>query len=221
MVIKGIVFDLDGTIINSEVLQYKAFNKYLQNHDEAYSISWEDWRTKYIGRLSPDIMNDLLKQFSINVSLDAAQRDRRLYYQEMVENGQLEVMHGFPEFFEWIKSLDLPYMIITNSHPTGVELSLRSIGLWGEIAILTSNDTVHHKPDPRAFIEASKLINVVPDECLIIEDHPDNIKSAKKLGAVTIAINTESNGIHAFSEADLIVENYLDPRLRTFISNRL
>ncbi|MHA2297309.1 MAG: HAD family hydrolase [Candidatus Hodarchaeales archaeon] len=221
MAIKGIIFDLDGTIINSELLQFKAFNDYLKSHAESYSIDWEDWSTNFRGKTSPVIMNDLLQRFNINVDLEEAQKTRQLHYREIVENGQLEVINGFNDFFEWIKTLDLPYMIITNSRPASVELGLRAIGLWSKIDVLTSEDTEFHKPDPRAFYQASELLKVAPRDCLVLEDYPPNIIAAKKLGSTTIAIMSSDVSEEAFMEADLIIENYQDPRLRAFISKRM
>ncbi|MHA1448093.1 MAG: HAD family hydrolase [Candidatus Hodarchaeales archaeon] len=222
MVIKGIIFDLDGTIVNSEYVQFLAFEKYLKS-SFGKILPWDDWLNKYRGKTSPEIMNGFKSVYGITFDIDEGNRIRRGFYRDLVEQGRLEIIPGFQEFYNWIKSKNIASIIATNSHSSGVELTLRATGLddMNFLSIEDFNDFGHFKPDHRAFELAAERMGLLIKECAVFEDYPANISSAKEAGAVTVAIASEKEqGIH-YNEADLIIKDYHDERLKPYISSLL
>ena len=134
MVLEAIIFDLDGTIVNSPEVQWSAFNDYLKQYN--IQISWSDWINKFLGEKSEAIWKAVISENSIVINIDKAQKERRTNYSRLVNEGKLKEIKGFSKFFKWLKasfSPPLPIIIASNGHPSSIETSLTAIGYLDRI----------------------------------------------------------------------------------------
>ncbi|MHA2297310.1 MAG: HAD family hydrolase [Candidatus Hodarchaeales archaeon] len=219
MTLKGIIFDLDGTIVNSEYVQFLTFNEYFKiNHGK--TIEWEYWKQYCFGKTATGIMKHLSLYFSVFIDNGEALVKGLHYYIKLIEEGHLKAIDGFHDFLEWLNSIELSSIIASNSEPVLIEITLKSVELWDKMDFLSIRDTNNPKPDPQIYLLAAKRMNLSPEECVIIEDYPSCIKTAKDIGSLVIAVNSGFNDDY-FAGADLIIENYLDPRLKKLIQARI
>ena len=79
---------------------------------------------------------------------------------------------------------------------------------------MTGSDVSNPKPDPETYRKVANLLDVNPEECLVVEDHPGGIKAAKAAGMTAVAIPRGYTKDQNFSEADFVLKSISDlPKL--------
>ncbi len=217
MVLEAVLFDLDGTIVNSHEVQWFAFNDYLKQFN--IQISWIDWTNKYLGEKSEVIWETVFREHNISFNIDEAQKERRESYYRLVSEGKLKEINGFSKFFNWLKGTfipPIPIVIASNGHPSSIETSLNAIGYSHLIKYYSAEYGSYKISKDRLLSSVVKDLQVNPENCLVFEDSPFGATAAKKNSIMVIVINSSHLPEDKF-EADLIVNNYTDPILLSFV----
>lgn len=223
MVVRAVVFDLDGTIVNSPELQRQAYNSVLERY--SINLSEDDWRDTHNGLTSVQIWEKVRDSYKLGEGLDitSLNQERREIYKQMVREGHLTEIGGFSSFYTWLQDLvddKVPILIATNGHPESVEASLGSLGLLGEIKYYS----IHHLNSgdkKELYIHMGKELGVSPLNFLVFEDSPSGSRVAKSVGAQHVVINSNSLDPEVFSSASLVVDDYKEPHLRVLVRDLL
>ncbi|UCE15205.1 MAG: HAD family phosphatase [Candidatus Heimdallarchaeota archaeon] len=215
--IKAIIFDLDGTIVNSHIVQWQAFNEYLQQFK--VEISWISWTTDHLGKKSEEIWRRVCSEHNISIDVEKAQKERRLIYQNLVREGKLREISGFTPFFTKLKKIfpsTIPIVIASNAHPSGIEASLKAINYSGRIKYYSSEayPSISSKYDLLQLV--AKDLQVSTKSCLIFEDSPHGAAAGKRNGSTVIIINSSNLPRECFN-TPLIVDGYTDPNLLSYV----
>lgn len=176
--IKAILFDLDGTLVDSCEWHYHALNIALIACGKT-PISEDDHIKNFNGYPTRVKLEKL--------GLTEEEKDRvnflkQRYTSELIKNECLKD----PELIKLIKELKSKYKIgcVTNCIRTTAELMLSKVGVLEFFDILVTNlDVNNPKPSPDGYNFAMIKLNVQPDETLIIEDCPKGIEAARQSGA--------------------------------------
>ena len=216
---KAIIFDMDGTIIDTEhiwkqavrdvitsrgVVVDDALEQHLQNTLRGLALAKSCLFLKEKFNLSDDV--DFLVKEKANRALDLYKKEVRF-------------IAGFPEFHQKLAQHNLLSGIATNADDDTVEAADNTLDLkkfFGQhiYAISAVNNVC--KPDPAIYLHAAQQLGVQPHECIAIEDSAHGIHAAKKAGMFCIGINTSDN--RAYVEAsDLIVNTYAEIDLTRFL----
>ena len=199
--IKGVVFDLDGVMIDSEAISIKVWRNILNQHNAA--ISDEDYG-KIIGMASIPATEFIIKQSG--VKLDTIEMLKR-HWDDLIiaiqNHGAAEA--GLFNILDCFAALSLPLAVASNSPSIYVHSTLKAIGVSDRFKSVTCADEISHsKPHPEIYLKAAKSINVAPEQCLAIEDSPVGLQAALAAGMRCIIIqnghikNPDYNG--AFSQ---------------------
>lgn len=217
MVLEAIIFDLDGTIVNSHEVQWYAFNDYLKRFN--IQISWIDWINKFLGEKSEAIWEGVLEKHNIVFNINEAQKERREKYYQFVIGGKLKEINGFSEFFNWLKKTllpPIPIVIASNGHPSSIETSLKAIGYLHRIKYYSAEQSTPKISKDHLLSSVAKDLQVSPKNCLVLEDSSLGALAAKKNGMTVIIINS-SHLPEAHFEVNLIVDDYTDPILFSYM----
>ncbi len=217
LVLEAIIFDLDGTIVNSPEVQWYAFNDYLKQFD--VQISWANWTNNYLGERSEAIWKAVFSEHNIIADIDTAQKERRANYRRLVNEGKLKEIKGFSKLFKWLKatlSPALPIVIASNGHPSSIETSLKAIGYFDRIKYYSAEQHSSKITKDRLLSLVAKDLQVSAKNCLVLEDSSLGAAAAKTIGMTVIAINSSNLQEENF-QANLVVKDYTDPVLFSFI----
>lgn len=217
LVLEAIIFDLDGTIVNSTEVQWFAFNEFLLPYEA--KIAWEDWTKEYLGWKSEKIWEAVLEKNKLKFSIEYAQKERRRIYNRLVKEGKLKEIDGFSKFFNWLKkilSLNFPIVIASNGHNTSIKTSLTAIGYFNKIKYFSANIGQIRVSKKVLLRKVAHDLAVEPTNCLVIEDSPLGAEAASKNAMKTVIINTSNLSNDNF-KVDLIIKDYTSPRLFSFI----
>ncbi|UJD87963.1 fructose-1-phosphate/6-phosphogluconate phosphatase [Rahnella aquatilis] len=172
---EGLIFDMDGTILDTEPTHRKAWHqvltKYNMQFDVASMVALNGSPTWHIARFVID---------SNNVEMDphllAAEKTAAV--QEML----LDTVRPLP-LIDVVKSYHgrLPMAVGTGSEHWMADALLRHLGLRDYFdAIVGANDVKNHKPAPDTFLRCAELIGVPPEKCVVFEDADFGIEAAKR-----------------------------------------
>lgn len=183
--IKAIVFDMDGLLINSEPLWLRAkveFMKKLNNtwtqidQENTMGVSTQTWVDYIYNKINGDLAKDEVLNEIIN-------RMKSYYI-----NGELELMSGANEALQFAKN-NFKVGLASGSYKDLLYLAIKS-NYWENIfnEILSSDDLDKGKPQPDIYIEIIKRLDVTPPETVVLEDSRDGIIAGVSAGANVIAV---------------------------------
>ncbi len=186
--ISGIIFDLDGTLLNSKALRVKAWKHAL----ESFGVNIpEEQITPLIGLPGPDLAG----KFS-NRAFEIEMEEER-YFKTHLEEMSLygDVDHTFRK----LSDLRLKTSIVTSSRR-----ALMDILKLPYHPVVTIDDVEFGKPDPEPYIKALSILGVNPGECLVVGDAETDLIPAKEIGSVSVFIG---HGNRRFSKyADYYID---------------
>jgi len=206
---RGVIFDMDGVLINSEPLHFLATQEVLATY--GVPMSEADYFGRYIVYSDWEIMELLLSDASARPA--AAQAKSRRYL-ELVASG----IPPFPDGLELLRRTDgWRVALATGSMRHEAELALRALGIRDCFqAIVAREDCVHGKPNPEPFLRAADGLGVSPARCVVVEDSPGGIQAAKAAGMACVAV-THSCAREQLLGADLVVDDLGEVDLRTLL----
>lgn len=188
--IKVLIYDLNGVLVDFNNIHYMAFNRALKNF---FNIEITEKEFKKISNLSgKDKLKKIVEENNIVIPYNTFQfiGQKQLYMINLIkelisiDNTKLELHND-----------TLKYLIVvaTNNNSTITKYILKQLGQLNFIDyIVTCNDVNKIKPDKEMFELILTKIDALPEECIVIEDNNDNIKTAKELGFNTIKVKNSS-----------------------------
>ena len=204
--IKAVLFDVDGVVVESELLHLQTFNEILEPY--GLEISENEWKTRFLGAGSAAIMTTLFEENGISDDPTPIIDQRRLLYREHVQRGDLQPIPGFIAFYESVLNAHLPVAFVSTGHPVSLNAALESLGLLGKHPVIDVTQVTRTKPDPEAYLLAAQALKVPPEDCLVFEDSPIGITAAKSAGMTCVALTT-TNPTEDLTHADLVISNFL------------
>lgn len=207
--IKYIIFDLDGTLVDTLDKHILAFVKLFQENN--LSIS-EERISENMGRTPKDTLLTLIPELKTNENklITLANRKEEILT-TLLEN--IPLFNGAKEILDYLKKIDLPLALASSTPKFNVQKMLISAGINEYFnVIITGEDISVGKPNPEVFLKAANKGHFSENECMIIGDSPHDVHAAKNAMMKIIAVNT---GTHSYEEiqeskADLIVKTLRD-----------
>jgi len=205
MQIKGILFDLDGTVIDSESLYQRGEIKLFREY--GVEIPNSDWKI-FRGTTEQDFYKIAMKRYNIKEKKETFIQKGRTYIKQEFDQS-LKFKGDFLEFFNYIKGR-YKIGLVTASPMHSFEYVNKILNIKKYFTnIITNDDTVKSKPNPEPYIKMMEILNLNPNQTLIIEDSINGMKSAKSAKAKVVAI-TGSVSKENMSNADYIIDNFLE-----------
>lgn len=178
----AVIFDMDGTLVNSEPIDMQAWFEVVNHHEIEISL---DELLRLAGNPTPRIVEYLEKRHGHPLPDGVLQEKRNLFYNLAKE--RLEPMPGVFDCLRYLKSRRIPIGIASASEPERIRVSLKKTKLDHEFDVVISGEDVkENKPAPDAYLYAAKCLCVEPECCVAVEDSVPGITSAKRAGMTVI-----------------------------------
>lgn len=206
---KAVIFDLDGTIVFSHSIHFRAYEKLF----DEFGIKWsfEEFNDLFAGTGAPSIIGHVLTTNGIkDFDAKALSQKKRGYFQKILKDQRLRVVDGFFDFIKKINSMRLKKAIASGSHKDNIIDMLNNIGLTDEFAeILSGEEVSNPKPAPDIFLAAAQRLNEPASECVVFEDTIQGVSGAKAAKMKCIALRTTSEKEKLLSAgADAVFSDY-------------
>jgi HAD superfamily hydrolase (TIGR01509 family) len=185
--IKGIIFDLDGTMIDNMMVHHRAWQEVLSIY--GLDLSLDEVMAKIHG-VNEEILKRLFSDRFTDEECQAISKQKEAIYRRVFQD-ELKLINGLDAFLDQIDSFPLPKAIATAAPQENVSFVMDGLELWERFeTVIHAGHVRNGKPDPEVFIKASSALGLHSSDCLIFEDSPTGVETALRANAPTIVITT-------------------------------
>jgi HAD superfamily hydrolase (TIGR01509 family) len=202
---KGVIFDFDGLIVDSEPFHYRAYSEVFKKH--GHTIDPEEYWVEFTSK-GKGIAGEIERY---DLKLDAKPEDMRKekfeIYSRFCQAGEIKM---FPEARKLVELLKARFSIAIASGSWGHDI--RAILSHADAQrlfpiILGKESAVREKPHPDIFLNAAREMGCPPANCVVFEDALKGLAAAKQAGMACIIVRNPLNHNIEFQGADLIVSS--------------
>ncbi|MFI7019135.1 HAD family hydrolase [Streptomyces sp. NPDC050164] len=182
----SVIFDLDGTLVDSEPNYYEAGRQTLAEHGVP-DFSWTD-HERYVGISTQETVADWIERYGLRASVEELFTAKNRRYLDLARSST----RAYPEmrkFVELLAAEGVPMAVASGSSPEAIEAVLAGTGLDAHLRTVVSADEVAHgKPAPDVFLEAARRLGADPAACVVLEDAAPGAAAAHAAGMRCIAL---------------------------------
>lgn len=210
--LRAVIFDFDGVIVDSEMMHFEAFNKSLQPYE--VQISEEQYFKEYLGLTDRDLLRTLIEEGTLQINesqIGEIARNKTQIFEEAAK--QAPAIDGVSDFLKLLEQNNITAAICSGALSAEIEMILDNANLRRFFGVIVSAEQVAKgKPAPDGFLLTLERLNEKTDksikanECVVIEDSRWGLEAAKAAGMYTVAV-TNSYGVDELSLADIVIGN--------------
>lgn len=205
--ISHVIYDLDGLLLDTEVIYAKAAAKVCALYGCEYDVSL---KPKLIGRPAKESASDFVKWTNLPISPETFLAQRQTFLQDLLSQGNL--MPGVIEVTQHFLALNISQAIATNSTRKLFNLKTKNNREWFDRIFVTavkSDDpgVENCKPAPDLYLTAAKRLKANPKNCLVFEDSLPGVQAALSAGMFVIAVPDVSIDKNLFKNAHLVLNS--------------
>ncbi|MFT6867829.1 MAG: beta-phosphoglucomutase [Cyclobacteriaceae bacterium] len=200
----GLIFDMDGVIVDNHKYHFMAWQKLAESR--GIEISEEYYRENMNGRTIDDLVKIV---FNLDISKEEAREigmEKEEIYRELYKDHRA-VTKGLIKFLKLAKDLEIPMIVGTSAPEANVTFTLDGLDLRKYfLGVVDDMMVTKGKPDPEVYLKCAEAIDRKPENCIVFEDAISGIKAGKGAGAKVVALATS----HRRDElsADLIIDDF-------------
>ncbi|MEM2929870.1 MAG: HAD family hydrolase [Thermoproteota archaeon] len=211
--VKAVLFDLDGTLVDT----FEAFHIMINSILRRFNIPERSFRenARLVGNTSRTIVETIARETSLNMSLEELARImvREWIYTYMPKHGRL-----YPDALDAIRELRRRgYLLGVVSNTSREELPeyLNSFKIGGFFNATVSAGDAKPKPSPEPVLKAVKMLNVKPEEAVMVGDRPEDIEAGRSAGSYTVAV---LRGVRPKAELEAVKPDFIINELSEILS---
>ena len=216
---KAIIFDMDGTIIDTEHIWKQATKELIQTRNiDVHPEIAEYIETQTHGLAAHKSCALIKEALKLPEPVEFLVKEKTKRALELYRE-QLRFINGFSEFHKMLHPLNLKSGVATNADNETIDVTNSVLNLtnyFGKHIYGIECVNFICKPDPAIYLHAAEQLQVNPAECMAIEDSAHGVHAAKKAGMFCIGINTAGKKEN-LKQADLIVDSYQEIALPILI----
>ena len=188
MDIKAVIFDLDGVIVTTDDCHYTAWKK-MADDEGIYFDRKINERLRGVSRMQSleIVLEKSDKAYTEQEKLALAAK-KNAYYVDLIQKlTPHDVLGGVMKNLETLKEHGIKIAIGSSSKNTPIILNRIGLADYFD-AVSDGNNIKNSKPDPEVFFKAAEMLNIAPENCMIVEDADAGIEAGKRAGMKTFAL---------------------------------
>ena len=205
--IRGVLFDMDGVLVDSESFICKA--AIMMFSEIGIIVSPEDFQP-FVGMGENRYIGGVAEKHGIMVDIEQVKARTYNIYKKIVR-GKLFPLPGSHEFISRCRNKGLKLALVTSADAIKMEINLKEIGLSQNTfdSIITGLDVKKKKPFPEIYLKAAKNLGLKPGNCLVVEDAVSGIDAGKAAGCRCLAV-TSTFDAKELKDADWVCASLLN-----------
>jgi beta-phosphoglucomutase len=199
---KGVIFDLDGTLTDTEDLQFLGWVEALKPH--GVNFTREEY-FDYAGRKRLEIDAALIKRYGLDIPFGSLAKAKNRLLDEWFKTKELPLTKSALEIIDFLLKKGIKIAVVSNCRKEELQDKLKGSGLGGYFEIQICLDDVEKpKPHPDLYLKACEKLELAPQDCLAFEDTQAGVESAKAAELTCFAVPNEYTKGQDFSRADQV-----------------
>lgn len=184
---KALIFDLDGTLVDSMPAHFKAWSQALADQGEP-GVFPEDIFYAMGGRPTRDIVEIINGEKGLHLDPAAVALSKKRHYLEILDT--VELLEEVASFARENRG-KIPMAVASGGSRVVVEKTLQSVGIsdWFD-EVVSSDEVENGKPAPDIFLETALRLGVAPEDCIVFEDGRAGIAAARAAGMEVVVVPT-------------------------------
>ena len=209
----GLIFDLDGVIIDSMPFHQRAWQRYL----EATGIGTGESLDFMHGQRNEEIVRGLLgPQADLQAVIAHGVAKEEMYRDMLRDRLSQHLVAGIAKWLDHVSGA--PIALATNAERANVDFVLDGGGLRRYFnAIVDGSQVERPKPAPDVYLRAAELLDISPRNCIVFEDSPVGVAAAVAAGMRVVGVLTHAAALDGIRFS---IANFLDPQLDKWLSSQ-
>ncbi len=215
MAVRGLLFDFDGLIVDTETPSLASWQEAYRQH--GHELPLEEWMT-LVGTIgAPFKPYEHLEELAGPLDREAVLQRRRDYELSLTDVEDLRP--GIVEYLEQAQTLGLKTAIVSSSTQDWINRHLARLerAEHFDAIVAADHDVARAKPAPTLYLEALDVLGLAPAEAIAFEDSPNGIKAAKAAGIFCVAVPNSVTAALGLDEADVVLDSLADLPLAKLI----
>lgn len=205
--LKAVIFDMDGVIIDSEPQHARAALRVLNRHGANADY---DYCSSFIGSSTKVFTQDIMKRFPLSISLEDLLEEMNLEKKKILKEEGYAIIEGITDLIKKLYHAGIRLAIASSSSPTEIENTVKALHIKKYFTKLISCAHVEHpKPAPDSFLLALKELGVSPQETVVVEDSCFGSQAAKAAGIPCVGYLNPHSGNQDLSAANVLLESFV------------
>lgn len=205
--INAVVYDVDGTLINSEPLHVEAWKQALIKHGHTISQLSAEFLSTMAGKKPIVIAEGMVVELRIDTSAEQFLKEKTALFFSMAQKS-LEAMPGAIESVDRLSEAGFRLAIGTSLDREFLDIVLGRFNIADKFeVIITGNEITKGKSDPETYFKVFEKLNLEPTNCVVLEDARTGVEAAKASGAFCIGVENVNAEPQDLSAADLVVQS--------------
>ncbi len=179
--LRAVIFDMDGVLLDSESLHYQAINELMESRGYRYSV---ELLHKYCGVPEKEIWPLLMKDVGMTgEDPEQMMQEHWIRYRRLLDENGLPEFPGTKEFLMMLREQGYRTAVASASLEHVIRDYLKELDLPECFdAVTSAQECRHGKPEPDVFLLAARKLDVRPEECMVIEDSVKGMIAARRAG---------------------------------------
>jgi beta-phosphoglucomutase len=197
---RGVLWDLDGTLIDSAGLHWIAWHDTLAS--EGRLVQPGDFASTF-GKRNDEILRELFGTAIAAEWIERVSEAKEQAYRHLLRERGLEPLPGAFEWLARLREAGWKQALASSAPRPNIDAVFHALGLERFLdAVVSADEVGRGKPDPAIFLEAARRLRLEPERCVVVEDAPAGLEAARRAGMLSIGI---LSGHHPTLEADVVV----------------
>lgn len=205
--LKLVIFDMDGVLIDSEPLHFEVEQKLFR--DLGLTIPEAELHT-FVGITSREMWTRIKHKYNLPHSIEELLAvEVASYERRLVEPGAAQPVLGVIDLIKELYHRDIKLAVASSAERTSVDIVLRlfELGDFFEV-VVSGGDVPRSKPAPDIFLRAAELAGVQPSECIVIEDAQNGVAAARAAGMKCVGYSSSRSGKQDLSAATMVISDF-------------
>lgn len=206
---KAVLFDHDGTLVESEGQHFALWNQVLAPY--GFALTLAQYKDLYAGVPTDANAADLVERFGVQESPEVLARLKNESAQAYLQANAFPLMPGVRESIAQLQAAKLRLGVVTGARGYAINATLRSHDLAPAFeTVVSADDVVHSKPAPDCYLLALQRMGLAAQDVVAFEDTEHGVAAAVAAGLACVAIPTEMSASHDFSAATVTLPSMRD-----------
>lgn len=202
--LKGIIFDLDGVLVDSEPVHFLAYKQSFEKY--GIDLSKENYLRFGVSRGDRFLVEKISQKYKKKIDLEEIRKLKKEYFGKKIGTN-LRLREGILETISLLSN-KCKLAIASSSRRETIERVLRQFEMRKYFKAIVGGDEVESvKPEPDIYLRVLDLLSFSSEQCIAVEDSQTGLRAAKGAGLRCVACPTEYTNLHDLSRADFLAKD--------------